>query len=675
MSRRYNHDHYHRRRRREEDTKEEIEVKVEEEKKPCDISNLIGELPFVIHESGVWKLSKNMIYEPTNTEPAIRISVSNVTLDFKGHTLSQINKDVLGIAGIVVDAGLSNVTIRNGTVRDFSTIGIQAGRLWPENLLSELAIYGINSINNGNQMEMVSVPFQSMGGVVIFNAQNVIIENTSMNQNFMHGLAVNSVTNMTINNSHCNNTKYGFQDIPGFGRLIAQRACALYNDLDRNGMMGAKGTVKNITIRNSTFNNTVGPVQVKGIFILAGNDILIDSCEINGTSVVADDPSLLAFNADFNSLFAYGIQMVRIGGTSVRIINCEINSTGVTVNPSSTGQTFSGIMRNGIEVYGIHTSMDGGTMQNVQIDRCQINGNFLVISTPINNAATPGYDLRNQIVDGVRIVNNTNNTTISNCISNQHRIINNSGTGITFCTTGFSTANTNSGRNYFVNCQSTGNSNIYNDISAPTSAIPSNFILRGFSLGSGTVVENCFSGGHRQAAPNLTESGISGLILPTVVGFYTASPNKPIIVRNCQSIDNTDTFVSVPPATITGGLAAGFLDDMASSNFVFENCIAEANISVSGSAGTAGFGFYISGLSNSKIINCQADKNNIGIFLAGDTTAGNIISGNTLIANTLFGIRDSTNNTTNSYYNNRAKNNGATPQTTNFSIPGWKSVV
>ena len=58
---------------------------------------------------------------------AITISASNVTLDLRGRTLSQKSKNVLPVDGIVVDPGLTNIIIKNGTVRDFSDAGIRAG--------------------------------------------------------------------------------------------------------------------------------------------------------------------------------------------------------------------------------------------------------------------------------------------------------------------------------------------------------------------------------------------------------------------------------------------------------------------------------------------------------------------------------------------------------------------
>ena len=83
---------------------------------------------------------------------AIRISASNVTLDLRGRTLSQISKTVPPVDGIIVDPGLTNIIIKNGTVRDFSDAGIRVGAVSTTStvpLVTELSISDIKSFNNG----------------------------------------------------------------------------------------------------------------------------------------------------------------------------------------------------------------------------------------------------------------------------------------------------------------------------------------------------------------------------------------------------------------------------------------------------------------------------------------------------------------------------------------------
>ena len=112
-----------------------------------------------------------------------------------------------------------------------------------------------------------------------------------------------------------------------------------------------------------------------------------------------------------------------------------------------------------------------------------------------------------------------------------------------------------------------------------------------------------------------------------------------------------------------------------SSIYVFESCIAESNTTNY----VTGYGFDIFNLTDSKIINCFAEGNNIGINVSDFTlppatnefgSANNIFRGNVVSANTAFGIQDTTSAKSNAYYSNQAKNNGPTPATTNYSGAG-----
>ena len=132
----------------------------EKECRDCDFVVTAKEIAcegVVLCKSGYYCLCEDIIFNPNpDATAAIRITASNVTLDLRGRTLSQKSKDVLPVDGIVVDPGLTNIIIKNGTVRDFSDAGIRAGAVsTTPALVTELSIRDIRSFNNGLSTTLV----------------------------------------------------------------------------------------------------------------------------------------------------------------------------------------------------------------------------------------------------------------------------------------------------------------------------------------------------------------------------------------------------------------------------------------------------------------------------------------------------------------------------------------
>lgn len=75
--------------------------------------------PTIISEPGSYRLTRNI----ETTDTAIRISVSNVTLDLNGFTISYVGPQDLA-DGVAVDPTARNVEIKNGVITGFSRYGI-----------------------------------------------------------------------------------------------------------------------------------------------------------------------------------------------------------------------------------------------------------------------------------------------------------------------------------------------------------------------------------------------------------------------------------------------------------------------------------------------------------------------------------------------------------------------
>ena len=184
----------------------------EKECRECDFvitAKDIGCDGVVLRKSGYYCLCEDVIFNPkANQNAAIRISSSNVTLDLRGRTLSQKSKDLPGVDGIIVDPGLTNITIKNGTIRDFSDAGIRAGAVSstsPAQLVTELNISAIESFNNGlaNTIVDPNGVGDGIGGVVLLNTEDVTISNCDFNENFFTGLWTSNITKLTMENCHC----------------------------------------------------------------------------------------------------------------------------------------------------------------------------------------------------------------------------------------------------------------------------------------------------------------------------------------------------------------------------------------------------------------------------------------------------------------------------------------
>lgn len=115
----------------------------------CLLSILNANATEVISAPGLYVFGSDITYEPTtNGEPIVQISSSNVTLNLDYHTLSQLNTNTqTDTIGILVDAGLTNVVIQNGQIRDLPEgLGVQV-----KEGCSAITIQNIDIINAGKR--------------------------------------------------------------------------------------------------------------------------------------------------------------------------------------------------------------------------------------------------------------------------------------------------------------------------------------------------------------------------------------------------------------------------------------------------------------------------------------------------------------------------------------------
>ncbi len=123
--------------------------------------------PWIISESGTHKLTRNITLE-NPASPAIMIKADNVVLDLRGFTVAHVSP--MALATIKIEHGLSNVTIKNGTIQTaISTEGAYS-----------FAILSMPSpdfsVKTGS-IVLTSLSIEGMGGIRINQASYVQVEN------------------------------------------------------------------------------------------------------------------------------------------------------------------------------------------------------------------------------------------------------------------------------------------------------------------------------------------------------------------------------------------------------------------------------------------------------------------------------------------------------------------
>lgn len=568
---------------------------------------------FVISKSGEYYLCEDVIYNPQGLNPAITISsaaVGNVTLDLNGKTLSQANKTILGIAGVAVGEGLTNIIIKDGTIRDFSLAGIFVGSATntTPTLATELDFSGIRAFNNGSQDLSLNALLTGMGGLVIWNAEDIAIHDSDFNTNQAAGLFGINIIKMTVDSSHFDDNVW------------------------------------------ANFSSTSTLPSAFGVNLTPGNVV---------PTATIDD--VLFTRCTFNRNTSVGGTVSGISGRNTTLESCEANENGIVIsNPA-----FSLPTNPAPSVFGINFA------SFFSINDCQINGTSLIVNTQIINVFNPA-----RVTQAIGI-HFGNNGSITNTVVSGGILQNNSVVGLRLQCQSISGFNS-TGPVYIGNCQTIGNT-----ISTTQLTPPINLqVVEGIDCANVAklLIEDCLSAGHTQAAINPHVTGAATSIASGFnVHFSTGQLqfNGPIVLRRCVALNNTDT---TPVSAGNGGTASGFCTRQSTTPIavthpiVFESCIAESN--TNNAAGTAanpfGAGFDLLDIKNSKIINCYAEENQVGIRVTETipgTSGNNIFTGNILSANTQFGINDLTAATLlfNAYYSNQAKNNGATPATTNYA--------
>jgi len=360
---------------------------------------------------------------------------------------------------------------------------------------------------------------------------------------------------------------------------------------------------------------------IGGLFVASGHDIIVEDSWFVGNA-------------------GSGLLMRDVIKADIENTHCDDTVSAVLAGaPPPFSQTSAGAVFLA-DVTGCH---------DVTIRNCTFNRNA-------SEVITRGITIRRSFFNPGSTAKNSN-FVIENCefLDNTVNLTQDFAVNIGSSAHGCDLSNTNNV--VFKNCTA------FNNSTQSTTAAPQGIRSFGYDifLCNDITVEDCVASGQIQ----------SSVGTPTryamAAGFKTSQCNRTIF-RRCIASNNQNPVGEAYGFAMNDPVPGGIV--IQDNHDVFENCIAEANIGAPGKAA----GFSLRNALNSKVINCFAQGNTIGLLTDEQKLPppdalndNNVVANNLFVANIQFGILDTTSNKTTAYYKNEAKKNGPTPFTTNYS--------
>lgn len=325
---------------------------------------------FVISSAGSYYLTGNLVVVKPN---GIHVTASAVTIDLNGFQISQLSGS--GGNGILIDAGLLNSAVRNGTVKRFNAgidangslggkfvqltatecaaVGLRAGDGWQINgceahqnlgtgIATGLGCAIVNCIATNNASTGIYVGGGSTitdcvsnfntGGLPFDAGTGCTIANCTANGNSGSGVAaINAADGCTI--VHCAVSYNTSSNASSYGIFVAQVGTILgctvefsssstgtFNGSTGVGIYGGRGSI----IKDCTSAYNLGDgIQLGGIGTVSGCTASSNGIGGVGSGIsVGNDSQILACNVGSNG--KHGVQT----GQRSQVIDCNVNFNG-----------------------------------------------------------------------------------------------------------------------------------------------------------------------------------------------------------------------------------------------------------------------------------------------------------------------------------------------------------
>ena len=328
-----------------------------------EVRTPIDSLPFTISTPGSYYLVSNL----TATTGGIDITADNVTLDLMGFTLfgNGVNDD-----GINLESR-SNVTIKNGTVRDFGNKGIRQfdstarnNRVFNVRALSNTET-GILLFGHDGQVERSIASNNGAGGFQMnigFTCVNCIATSNA-------GSGIAGATTITDSIANSN----GSTGIQGsFGALITNNSVAF-----NGGTWGIRGLSQSVIVGNVVRFNT-GTYGIYG----SSDSRMADNTALNnsGHGIYGLDGSQITGNTVSGNAGSYGIY----GGTGSTVSDNTANNNqhwgvyGLNSNLIERNTLYSNNLSNTVNEGGLRVGSDsrviGNTLDSNRLNNIYVSG-------------------------------------------------------------------------------------------------------------------------------------------------------------------------------------------------------------------------------------------------------------------------------------------------------------
>jgi parallel beta-helix repeat protein len=307
----------------------------------------IATIPYTISSSGSYIVVRDLATTATDTN-GITIQADNVTLDLNGHTLTGPGK-IAGTSGsgIYVDGTRFNITIGNGTMRDWRQRGVSAVSA------SNSQFEALRCYNNGDS------------GVSV--GSDSTISGNTCNSNGLHGI------------------------LAGYGSTISDNTC--YG----NGSCGIWASAGSTVSRNTCRANGTAGINAGNGCTLDGNTCFTNAgyginagegCTVSGnTSRSNGDDGILSYNGGLIS----GNACMNNTGDGIQVqAYCQVVDNNCNGNGYSTG-----------DAAGIHA-----TATNNQIMNNHCTGNDRGLDLDGANNIVSGNTLRGNTTPVDAVANN-----------------------------------------------------------------------------------------------------------------------------------------------------------------------------------------------------------------------------------------------------------------------------
>lgn len=321
--------------------------------------------PFVISAPGKYVLNQDIVFLPAvDFTPAIQILSNDVVLDLCNHTLSQGNM-TSNSYGIQIgegyfyndpDAVLQNITIQNGTIRNFVDVGIFCYNASFDGPTAQVYYSNLNFINlsilqcgnNPSNYFSSGINLDSLAanptidGPVAFS--NIIIRDCKINDCIgVAAINIYIVNDLIIENTQANNLFCNEAGV--FGPFAIQ-------------IFGLNIKIYKVQANNVNFTDPISRFQCGGLYCTQSYNINIKESQFNNafgyaSSIVNTNLSLnnnlVAENSQFNNNRGGDMALQVVGvhasgnvtadreGTGYKFINCQFNNSTISntnVNPN-----------------------------------------------------------------------------------------------------------------------------------------------------------------------------------------------------------------------------------------------------------------------------------------------------------------------------------------------------